>query len=109
MITPPITDNVALAVVGGLALVLIGVLGMVMRSIVRGDLVPGKTVERNLSERDERIRAQASALGAASDLIAEQSRTIGTQADSIADFGQAQILTKRVADALHQVTEGGAL
>lgn len=40
MIPSIATDNVALAVVGGLALVLIGVLGMVMRSIVRGDLVP---------------------------------------------------------------------
>lgn len=110
MITgPPITDNVALYVVGALALVLISILALVMRAIVRGDLVPRKTADDNRARDAERITAQAAALDAATELTTEQSRTIVTQADAIADFGEAQRLTQRVAAALHQVTEGEAM
>lgn len=108
MITgPPITDNVALYVVGALALLLISVLGLVIRAIVRGDLVPRRVLDAMTVERDQRIAAQAHALDAATVLTVEQSRTISAQADSISDFGEAQRLQVRVAAALHQVTEAG--
>ncbi|RPA58617.1 hypothetical protein EF294_15790 [Gordonia oryzae] len=108
MITgPPITDNVALYVVGVLALLLISVLGLVIRAIVKGDLLPKGTVDRWLVELDQRIAAQAKALDAASELTIEQGHTIRAQADSISDFGEAQRLQVRVAAALHQVTEAG--
>lgn len=108
MITgPPITDNVALYVVGALALLLISVLGLVIRAIVRGDLLPRSTLESMTTERDQRIAAQARALEAATVLTAEQAHTIAAQAGSISDFGEAQRLQVRVAAALQQVTEGG--
>ncbi|MGC5249486.1 hypothetical protein ACPXB3_21480 [Gordonia sp. DT219] len=103
----PHTDNIALYVVGVLAVVLIGVLGLVLRSIVKGDLVPRHTVNSWMVERDHRIAAQARALDAATVLTTEQARTISAQADSIADFGEAQRLQVRVAAALHRVAEGG--
>lgn len=84
-----------------IVLALVSVMGLVVRSIIRGELVPRATVERLIVERDARIAAQASALEAATVLTAEQSHTISTQADSISDFGEAQRLNVRVAQALH--------
>ncbi|OBA63671.1 hypothetical protein [Gordonia sp. 852002-10350_SCH5691597] len=104
----PHTDNVSLYVVGGLAIVLIGILGAVMRAIVQGKILPKSTLDAMIAERDARIMAQASALDAATVLTTEQAHTIATQADSIADFGEAQRLQVRVANALHaQVADAG--
>ena len=104
----PHTDNVSLYVVGGLAVVLIGILGAVMRAIVQGKIVPRSTLEAMIAERDSRIAAQSSALEAATVLTTEQAHTIATQADSLADFGEAQCLQVRVANALQaQVTDAG--
>lgn len=104
----PHTDNVSLYVVGGLAVVLIGILGAVMRAIVQGKIVPRSTLEAMIAERDSRIAAQAAALEVATTLTTEQARTISTQADSISDFGEAQRLNVRVANALHSTVAADA-
>lgn len=111
----PHTDNVSLYVVGGFAVVLIGILSAVMRAITRGDLVPRSTMDSRLADRDAEIAritawvdAQAAALEAASILTAEQTRTIATQAGSISDFGEAQRLNVRVANALHNTVAADA-
>lgn len=104
----PHTDNVSLYVVGGLAVVLIGVLGAVMRAITRGDIVPRSTLNAMIAERDARIAAQAAALEAATVLTTEQEHTIATQAASISDFGEAQRLNVRVANALHNTVAADA-
>lgn len=88
-----------------IVLALVSVMGLVIRSIIRGDLLPLKSVEREIATRDTRIEAQASALEAATILTTEQSHTIAAQADAIHDLGEAQRLNVRVAQALHdQVT-----
>ena len=104
----PHTDNVSLYVVGGFAVVLIGILGAVMRAIVQGKIVPRSTLDAMIAERDARIAAQAAALEAATVLTTEQAHTIATQADSISDFGEAQRLNVRVANALHNTVAADA-
>lgn len=103
-----------------IALAVVSMMGLVVRSIIRGELIPKATVEREAAERNERIDtqaaernaridAQAAALESAAALIAEQSHTIREQADAISDFGEAQRLNVRVAQALHdQVTANAA-
>lgn len=111
----PHTDNVSLYVVGGFAVVLIGILSAVMRAITRGDLVPRSTMDSRIADRDAeiaritaRVDAQAAALEAATVLTAEQAHTIATQADSISDFSEAQRLHVRVANALHKTVAADA-
>ena len=98
--TPPVTDNVALYVVGALALVLISILALVMRAIIRGDLVPKRTVDAMAAEKDARITEQAATIKTATTLTTEQGHTLSTQADALADFGESQSLNVRVMQAL---------
>lgn len=105
--TPP-TDDVALYVVGGLALVLISILGLVMRAIVKGDLVPKKTVEAIQTRDGERIAAQADALASIPGALTELTGTQKSLSDSFGDLADAAQLQVRLADALHrQVEEAG--
>lgn len=100
--TPPLTDSVALYVVGALALVLISILGLVIRAIIQGKLLPQSTVSSMLAERDQRITEQAETIKSAVTLTTEQSKTITLQADALSDLGEAQSLQVRVANAMHE-------
>lgn len=106
MIPTPPTDDVALYVVGALALLLIGVLGLVMRAIVRGDLLPRKTVDEMRARDADRINAQADALASIPSAITELTTTQKSLSDSFGDLADAAQLQVRLADALHRQVEG---
>ncbi len=90
------------AVLGAIALVLLGVLGLVLRSIVTGKLVPKESVDRFVADRDAQITAKDVLIESMRILSVEQSKVIATQADSLKDFSDATKLQNRLADALHE-------
>lgn len=106
MIPAPPTDDMALYVVGALALLLITVLGLVMRAIIKGDLVPKKTVEEMAARDRDRITAQAGALDSIPAAMTELTAAQKSLADSFDDLADAAQLQVRVADALHRQVEG---
>lgn len=108
MIPIPPTDNVALYVLAALSLVLIGVLGLVLRSIIRGDLVPRQSVERERARDTDRIGSQAAALAEIPPALTELASAQSSLADSFDDLADAAKLQVRIADALHRQVEGGA-
>lgn len=90
------------------ALALIGLVARGVKALIEGKLMPQATVDRMVAELSERVAAQAAALEAATTLTTEQAHTIATQADALSDFGEAQRLNVRVAQALHEVTADAA-
>lgn len=96
------TDDAALLVVGSLALLIISILGLCIRAILRGELLPRKTVDAMVSERDARISAQAAALEALTATNTTLVQANATQADSISDLADAAHLQVRIGEALHK-------
>lgn len=90
--------------VGGLLTLLVFT---IVIALIRGDLVPGKQVDRMITERDARIEAQAEALKAAPQLALEQQAAITTLTESVRDFAEASQLQVRVAQAMHDNLTGG--
>ena len=90
-------------------LALVSVMGMVMRAIVRGDLLPKDTVDRMTTELRDRVSAQASALEALTSTNTTLVAANATQTDSIADLADAAHLQVRIGEALHRqlVSEEG--
>jgi cell division protein FtsB len=84
-----------------IVVLLIGVVGLVIRAIVDGRLVPKATVDALVAERDNRITAQAEALVSLTDTNATLVATNAKLTDAVDDLAEASHMNLKVSQALH--------
>jgi Na+-transporting NADH:ubiquinone oxidoreductase subunit NqrC len=95
------------AVLGSIIVVLVGVIGLVLRSIVKGNLVPKAQVDQLLSDRDNQILALAATVSAGETVNQALSASVRTLSDSVEDFSEATKMQLRLAEALRTNLHGG--
>lgn len=96
------------AVLGAVIVVLLGVIGLVLRSIVKGDLVPRAQMDQMLADKDRQIAAQGKTLEVAATVNTELSGAVKTLTESVEDFSQATKMQVHLAEALRSNLSGGS-
>ena len=105
----PVTDisSDPSAILGAICLMLITLVGLGVRSLITGKLVPQATVDREKADLTQQVAAQAETIKMAADYTAQLAETLRMQAGSIEDFSEATRLNVRVAEALRKnLTDG---
>lgn len=92
----------ALYVLLVIVLALVSVVGLMMRSIIKGDLVPKATVDLTTAQLRERVTVQTAALSTLTDANVTLVATNATQATSLSDLAEAAHLQVKIGEALHR-------